>query len=96
MYASSTARGPSGQRGGRREAVAASSSREYRRDRQHLYPLEEFQAALAVGGVVTSYCGLDETVERGDPADIIEVAAPAADDCVTCVDVWSGSERVRL
>lgn len=82
--------------GGRIESVSASSVREYRRDRQHLYPLDEYSAALKVGGVVTSYWGLDETIERGDPADAIEVTAPAADDCVTCVDVWSGSDRVRL
>lgn len=96
MNPSSTVRGAAGQPGGRRETVAPSSAKEYRRERQHLYPLEEYQAALAVGGVVTSYCGLDETVECGDPADIVEVAAPDADDCVTCVDVWAGSERVRL
>lgn len=96
MNPSSTVRGVSSQRGGRSEAVAASSAREYRRDRHHLYPLEEYQTALAVGGVVTSYCGLDETVGRGDPADVVEVAAPDADDCVTCVDVWSGCQRVRL
>lgn len=96
MNPSSTVRGAAGQSGGRRATVAPSSPREYRRERQHLYPLEEYQAALVVGGVVTSYCGLDETVVRGDPADVVEVDVPAADDCVTCVDVWSGSDRVRL
>ena len=96
MHASFTVRGASSQRGGREEAVAASSIREYRRDRQHLYPLEEYRAALAAGGVVTSYCGLDVTVRRGDPADVVEVAVADVDDCVTCVDVWLGSDRVRL
>ncbi len=96
MNPSSTVRGASGQRGGRREAVSPSSGSEYRRGRQHLYPLEEYRAALEIGGTVTSYCGLGENVQRGDPADVVEVDAPDADDCVTCVDIWSGRQRVRL
>ncbi|RHW23712.1 hypothetical protein D0Z08_28300 [Nocardioides immobilis] len=96
MNPSSTVRGSSGQRGGRHEAVTPSSVREYRRERQHLYPYEEYEAALAVGGIVRSYCGIDETILHGDSTDLAEVADPDANDCVTCVDIWSGRQRVRL
>jgi|GEM_PF-2900796 len=96
MDPSSIARHRSGQRGRHRAESEPDSVREYRRDRQHLYPFEEYRAALATGGTVRSYCGIVETILRGDAADVIEVAAPDADDCVTCVDIWSGYQRVRL
>lgn len=81
---------------GERGAISATPMREYRRNRQHLYPLEDYQDALARGGTVRSYCGLDATFLRGSPAGVEEVKEPESEDCVTCVDVWRGRQWVRL
>ncbi len=96
MNASSIARLSSGQPSRPGGAVAAAPVREYRRSRQHLYPLDAFQAALTHGGTIRTYCGLETTFKRGNPDDAAEVVQPAADDCVTCVDVWRGARWVRL
>jgi len=72
------------------------SARAYRRERQHLYPLEDFREALAVGGVVSSFCGLDVVLSVGDSSELVEADEPAVDDCVTCVDIWRELRLVRL
>lgn len=81
---------------GHRVMHRPASVREYRRERKHLYPLEEFREAVATGGVVSSFCGLDMELPRGRGVDVVEVKEPAADDCITCVDVWHDCELVRL
>ncbi|RHW26296.1 hypothetical protein D0Z08_15155 [Nocardioides immobilis] len=70
--------------------------REYRRPRTHLFPLEDYRAAIAIGGTVRSCCGILETVPRGDPADVEEAVDSRADDCATCADLWHGRRWVRL
>ena len=96
MDSSSTARSPYGQRAPRDERVDIAPIREYRRDRQHLFPLEDYQSALAIGGIVRSYCGIDELVRQGDPDCVAEVFAAEDQDCVTCLDIWRGQLQVRL
>jgi len=95
MRPSSTARSIANHRA----ATTSSSSvsiREYRRPRTHLFPLEDYRAAVAAGGTLRSYCGILETVPRGDPAEVEEARASSADDCATCVDLWHGRRWVRL
>ena len=75
---------------------SASSIREYRRPRNHLFPLEDYRAAIASGGTVWSYCGILETVRRGDPDGVEEASEACSDDCATCVDLWRGRRWVRL
>jgi hypothetical protein len=96
MNTSSIVRRSSHQRPRLNEAVAATPAREYRWNRQHLYPLDDYQGALTHGGRVRSYCGIEVIVRPGDPADVVEVAQAELDDCVTCVDIWRGREVVRL
>lgn len=96
MSSSSIARPSGGQPPRPHGAVAATTVREYRRNRQHLYPLEAYRDALVRGGTITSYCGLGATCQQGDPADVAEVTEPEAEDCFTCVDVWRGRQWVRL
>ncbi len=96
MDPSSTAARPSGQPGTCRPTSVRTSAREYRRDRNHLFALEEFRDAIALGGVVASFCGLDVELPRGRGADVEEATEPAVDDCITCVDVWRESRLVRL
>lgn len=96
MNSSSIVRGTCGQAPHLRSPLGSTQLREYRRNRQHLYPLEDYQAAVAEGGVATSYCGITVVVRRGDPATVVEVDRPEAGDCVTCVDIWHGEQWVRL
>ena len=96
MDSSSSTRSPYGQRAQRDERVHVVPIREYRRDRQHLFPLEDYQSALETGGIVRSYCGIDELVRQGDPDCVAEVVAPEDQDCVTCLDIWRGQLQVRL
>ncbi len=70
--------------------------REYRRPRKHLFPLEDYRAAIASGGAVRSYCGIVETVPRGDPDAVEEASEESLDDCATCVDLWRDRRWVRL
>jgi hypothetical protein len=58
--------------------------------------LPYYRAAIATGGTVRSYCGILETVPRGDPADVEEALESSADDCATCVDLWHARRWVRL
>lgn len=78
------------------EAVAVTPAREYRRTRQHLYPLDDYQEAALRGGTVRSYCGIDTLVRPAESSDVVEVVEPEADDCITCVDIWRGRDVVRL
>ncbi len=96
MDPSSTAARPSGQPVTCHSTPAPASVREYRRDRRHLYPLEEFREAVAIGGVASSSCGFDVELRRGRGSDVEEATKPAVDDCVTCVDIWHGHRLVRL
>jgi hypothetical protein len=61
-----------------------------------LFPLEDYRAAVAAGGALRSFCGILESVARGDPGEVEEAAEAGADDCVTCVDLWQGRTQVRL
>lgn len=70
--------------------------REYRRPRNHLFPLEDYRAAIASGGTVRSYCGILEAVRRGNPAEVEEASEASADDCATCVDLWRDRRLVRM
>ena len=74
----------------------SASIREYRRPRTHLFPLEDYRAAVATGGIVQSYCGIFETVSRGDPDGVEEVSAATSEDCTACVDLWHDRTWVRL
>lgn len=56
------------------------SVREYRRDRWHLYPLEECQAAVAAGGTAWPFCGIEVALLAGD-------LGPWADDAT---GLWRG------
>ncbi len=96
MHPSSTAARPPGQPVTSRPTSVPAPVREYRRDRKHLYRLEEFREAVALGGVVTSFCGLEVELPRGRGSDIEEATEPAVDDCITCVDIWRESRLVRL
>lgn len=98
MDPSSIVRSSSGQRGsGSRLDHAVVPVRQYRRQRQHLYPLEDYEAARATEGIVTSFCGIEAGPLRGeDDGDVVEVDRPDASDCVTCVDIWLGRRLVRL
>lgn len=96
MDPSSTAARASAQRVTFRSSAVPAPAREYRRDRNHLYPLEEFQKAVTDGGVVSSFCGLEISMPRGGGSDVVEATEPAARDRVTCVDIWRGSSLVRL
>lgn len=94
---SSPVRVPTSQRGGPHVSNAAPLAREYRRERQHLYPLDDYQAALATGGTVVSFCGIEAGLLPDDADDdVVEVTRPDASDCITCVDVWRGRQLVRL
>lgn len=83
-----------------RESVAisprAASRRDYRRDRTHLFPMDEVRAAVAAGGTARSYCGIVQSFLKGDPTEADEVSEPSPDDCVTCADIWRGRTWVRL
>lgn len=68
----------------------------YRRDRQHLYPFEEYELACAVGGAVKSFCGVEVLFSSSPSAEVAEAKAPEDDDCVTCVDLWLDRNVVRL
>lgn len=96
MDPSSTAARPSGQPVTCSPTSVPTSAREYRRERKHLYPLEEFREAVAQGGVVLSFCGLDVELPRSRCTGVVEATEPAADDCVTCVDIWRERRLVRL
>ncbi len=98
MDPSSIVRSPSGQRGSdSRLDHTVDPVRQYRRQRQHLYPLDDYEAARATEGVVTSFCGIEARLLRGeDDGDLVEVDRPDASDCVTCVDIWLGLRLVRL
>lgn len=78
------------------EVSSGTPAREYRRGRQHLYPLEEYEAALVEGDTVRSFCGLDRALSPDDPADVQEATTPQADDCETCIDVWRERRLIRL
>ena len=95
MTASSTGRQMTGQLA---TTITRSSApvREYRRHRRHLFPLDSYRTATAIGGNVTAYCGIVQAVPKGNPADIEEVDEACAEDCVTCVDLWLGQKWVRL
>ncbi|RHW23941.1 hypothetical protein D0Z08_27240 [Nocardioides immobilis] len=86
----------SGQRVTHREDANPGEVREYRRDREHLYPLEDYQEALAIGSTVTSFCGIEVNLLRGDAAVVVEATEPGVEDCITCVDVWRQRRLVRL
>jgi hypothetical protein len=77
-------------------APSSASIREYRRNRKHLFPLDAYKAATAVGGIVSAYCGLVQAVPKGNPVDVQEVSETGREDCVTCVDVWLCRKWVRL
>jgi len=96
MNSSSIVRSSSDQPTRPGEAISAATTREYRRNRQHLYPLEDYQDALRSGGAVMSYCGIEVRLVRGNPADVVKVAEVEADDCITCLDIWLGRQWVRL
>jgi hypothetical protein len=98
MDPSSIVRSPAGQRGsGTHRDQAMAPARQYRRQRQHLYPLDDYEAALATGGIVSSFCGIEADLPGGgDGGDVVEVDQPEASDCVTCVDIWRGHRLVRL
>ena len=96
MDPSSTAARPSDQPVTCRPTPEPASGREYRRDRRHLYPLEEFREAVAIGGFVSSFCGFDVELLRGRGSDVEEATEPAVDDCITCVDIWRERRLVRL
>ena len=84
---------------GQRASTITSSSgsvREYRRHRTHLFPLDAYKTAIAIGGSVSAYCGIVQAVPKGNPTDIQEVTEAGAEDCVTCVDLWLGQKWVRL
>jgi hypothetical protein len=95
MSPSSTAR-PRSNQSAPDSAPSVSAAREYRRWRNHLFPLEDYRAAKASGGVARSYCGILEIVRRGESVEVEEVNRPSADDCATCVDLWRGRRWVRL
>jgi hypothetical protein len=95
MSSSSNASDVSGQRLPR-AVESPASLREYRRQRQHLYPLDDYLSARQAGGTIKTYCGLDTTVAVGDPVEVADADGLDAEDCVSCVDVWRGSEVVRL
>jgi hypothetical protein len=96
MDLSSTVRRVTSQRVTHRENAAPADLRAYRRARQHLYPLEDYQDALAVGGAVCSFCGIEVALLGGDTSDVIEAIEPVVEDCVTCVDIWRERRLVRL
>lgn len=73
-----------------------SPAREYRRPRNHLFPLDDYLAATAAGGDVWAYCGIREAVPSMEPSEVEEVSESRPGDCVTCVDVWRGRNWVRL
>jgi len=77
-------------------SLLAASRRDYRRDRTHLFPVDEVRAAVAAGGTARSYCGIVQSFLGGDPTAVDEVIEPSPDDCVTCVDIWRGRTWVRL
>lgn len=96
MTASPTVRQVTGQE--RASTITSSSglAAEYRRQRKHLFPLDAYKTAAAIGGRVSAYCGIVQAVPKGNPTDIQEVTEAGAEDCVTCVDVWLGQKWVRL
>jgi len=79
-----------------RENAAPADLRAYRRARQHLYPLEDYQDALAIGGAVCSFCGIEVTLVGGGTSEFTEAIEPVVEDCVTCVDIWRERRLVRL
>jgi hypothetical protein len=93
---SSPVRVPTDHRVGAQHGITARSLRDARRERQHLYPLEDYEAAIAVGGIVRSFCGVFVRLTAQDDTAAVEAIAPEAEDCVTCVDVWYGRHLVRL
>lgn len=95
MTTPSTVRQATGQSGPAISPTPA-SGREYRRPRQHLFELGAFKAATAVGGTISAYCGIVQTVPKGNPANVHEVSDASEEDCVTCLDVWLGQKWVRL
>jgi len=96
MDPSSTAARAPGQRVTRRATTMPASVREYRRDRQHLYPLEDYQDAVAAGGTVRSFCGIEVVLIGGASSGAVEAIRPDPEDCVTCVDIWRDRRLVRL
>jgi len=98
MDPSSIVRSTAGQRGsGTHRDQALAPARQYRRQRQHLYPFDDYEAALATGGTVSSFCGIEADLLGGDgQGDVVEAHKPEAGDCVTCVDIWRGHRLVRL
>ncbi len=72
MTASSAVRQVTGQRA---TPISRPSApvREYRRHRTHLFPLDAYKTATAIGGSVIAYCGIVQAVPKGNPADIQEV-----------------------
>lgn len=96
MDPSSTAARVVDQRVTFRGIAVRASVREYRRNRQHLYPLEEYEDASAVGGTVRSFCGIEVAPLQSDTSDVVEAMQPEAEDCITCVDIWCDSRLVRL
>lgn len=94
MDPTSTAARASAQRVTFRSSAVPAPVREYRRDRNHLYPLEEFQKTVTDGVVVSSFCGLEISLPRGGGSGVVEATGPVARDCVTCVDIWCGSSLV--
>lgn len=96
MDPSSPVRRVPGQRVTHRANAASADVRAYRRERQHLYPLDDYQEALAVGGTVCSFCGIEVALLGGDSSDVVEAIEPGVEDCVTCVDIWRQCRLVRL
>jgi hypothetical protein len=95
MDSSSSASHASGQRLPR-AVESPASVREYRRGRQHLYPLEDYRAARQTGGTIRTFCGLDTMVAVGEVLEVADASGLDAEDCVSCVDVWRGRDVVRL
>jgi len=95
MTASPTVRQVTGQAA---STITSSSGSvgEYRRHRTHLFPLDAYKKATAIGGRVSAYCGIVQAVPKGNPTGIQEVTEAGAEDCVTCVDLWQGQKWVRL
>jgi hypothetical protein len=96
MDPSSTAARAPGERVARRSTTMPASVREYRRDRQHLYPLEDYQDAAAASGTVRSFCGIEVALIGGDSSGGVEAIRPDPEDCITCVDIWRDRRLVRL
>ncbi len=96
MTASPIVRQVPGQKRASTITSASGLATDYRRHRTHLFPLDAYKTATAIGGSVSAYCGIVQAVPKCNPTDIQEVTEAGAEDCVTCVDLWLGQKWVRL